>query len=54
MRKHRRPKEKRGKLKCPYCGGTHIYYENAMITGHKYHCKDCDYIGALILEEKGE
>ena len=38
-------------LRCPQCGGTNIYYENALITGYKYHCKDCDYIGALIIEE---
>jgi predicted RNA-binding Zn-ribbon protein involved in translation (DUF1610 family) len=38
-------------LRCPQCGGTNIYYENALITGYKYHCKDCDYVGALIIEE---
>lgn len=38
-------------LRCPQCGGTNLYYENALITGYKYHCKDCDYIGALIIEE---
>jgi predicted RNA-binding Zn-ribbon protein involved in translation (DUF1610 family) len=38
-------------LRCPQCGGTNIYYENALITGYKYHCKDCDYMGALIIEE---
>jgi predicted RNA-binding Zn-ribbon protein involved in translation (DUF1610 family) len=41
-------------LRCPQCGGTNIYYENALITGYKYHCKDCDYIGALIIEEDVE
>lgn len=38
-------------LRCPQCGGTNIYYETGLITGYKYHCKDCDYIGALIIEE---
>ena len=38
-------------LRCPQCGGTDIYYETGLITGYKYHCKDCDYIGALIIEE---
>ena len=38
-------------LRCPQCGGTNIYYENALITGYKYHCKDCQYVGALIIEE---
>ncbi len=41
-------------LRCPQCGGTNIYYETALITGYKYHCKDCDYIGALIIEEDVE
>ena len=35
---------------CPQCGSSDIFYENAMITGAKYHCKACDYIGALVLE----
>ena len=38
-------------LRCPQCGGTNIYYVNALLTGYKYHCKDCDYMGALIIEE---
>lgn len=38
-------------LRCPQCGGTNIVYENALITGYKYHCKDCHYVGALIIEE---
>ena len=53
MRKHKRLKRSSDVvLKCPQCGGANIYYENALITGHKYHCKDCDYIGALVLEEE--
>lgn len=38
-------------LTCPQCGGHDLYYENALITGFKYHCKDCDYIGAFIIEQ---
>ena len=38
-------------LLCPQCGGNELYYENAMITGYKYHCKRCDYIGALVIEQ---
>lgn len=37
--------------KCPKCGGTNIVPEAGFITGYKYHCKDCDYVGSLILEE---
>ena len=41
-------------LRCPQCGGTNVTYETGLITGYKYHCKDCDYIGALIIEEDVE
>jgi predicted RNA-binding Zn-ribbon protein involved in translation (DUF1610 family) len=41
-------------LVCPQCGSSDVYYENAMITGYKYHCKACQYIGALILEKDAE
>ncbi len=37
--------------RCPQCGSSDIIYENALVTGYKYHCKRCDYIGALVLEE---
>ena len=38
-------------LRCPQCGGTNIIYESGLITGYKYNCKDCSYVGALIIEE---
>jgi predicted RNA-binding Zn-ribbon protein involved in translation (DUF1610 family) len=44
-------KRKQQVLRCPQCGSTDIFYESALITGYKYHCKKCDYIGALVLEE---
>lgn len=47
----RKQHKRRTRLVCPQCGGDDIYYEAAMITGHKYHCKSCDYIGAFIIEE---
>ena len=31
-------------LLCPNCGGKELYYEAGLITGYKYHCKDCDMI----------
>ena len=37
-------------LQCPQCGSTDLYYEAGMVTGHKYHCKKCDYIGAFVIE----
>ena len=45
---------KRTRLICPQCGGDDLYYEAGLITGYKYHCKKCDYIGAFIIEEDVE
>ena len=39
-------------LFCPDCGGTDLYYEAGWITGQKYRCKDCTYIGSFVLERK--
>jgi hypothetical protein len=38
-------------LTCPECGSHDLYYEAGLHTGRKYHCKRCDYIGALVIEE---
>jgi predicted RNA-binding Zn-ribbon protein involved in translation (DUF1610 family) len=47
------PKKKRKEtvLTCPQCGSADLYYENALITGYKYHCKRCNYIGAFVIEK---
>ncbi|MFP4185487.1 MAG: hypothetical protein ACOCTN_00430 [Candidatus Natronoplasma sp.] len=37
-------------LECPKCGSRKIFPEAGFITGYKYHCKDCDYVGALVME----
>ena len=37
-------------LTCPQCGSSDLYYEAALITGQKYHCKKCDYIGSFVIE----
>jgi len=39
-------------LTCPQCGSADLYYENALITGYKYHCKKCNYIGAFVIEKE--
>ena len=39
-------------LECPQCHGTDLYYEAALITGYKYHCKTCNYIGAFVIERE--
>jgi len=41
-------------LKCPMCGSTDLYFESGGIAGYVYHCKNCDYIGAFVIEEEIE
>jgi transposase-like protein len=53
MRLTRGPKRHpRGKSvsRCPQCGSVHLVYEAGLVTGQKYHCLDCNYIGSLIVE----
>jgi hypothetical protein len=38
-------------LVCPQCGSADLYYEAGLLTGYKYHCKRCDYIGPLVIEK---
>ncbi|HOT06435.1 MAG: hypothetical protein A4E45_01288 [Methanosaeta sp. PtaB.Bin039] len=35
---------------CPVCGGSDLYYEVGGYTGKLYHCKECQYIGPLVVE----
>jgi len=41
-------------LECPQCHGIDLYYEAGLITGYKYHCKTCNYIGAFVIEREFE
>jgi transposase-like protein len=41
-------------LECPHCHGSDLYYEAGLITGYKYHCKSCDYVGAFVIEREIE
>ncbi len=54
----KKPKDEKRKitkvLTCPECGSADLYYENALITGYKYHCKKCGYIGAFVIEKQIE
>jgi transposase-like protein len=43
--------KKKTVLVCPHCGSASLYYEAGLVTGYKYHCKDCDYVGALVIEK---
>lgn len=42
--------KKKKLLTCPHCGSSDLYYEAGLITGYKYHCKKCHYIGPLVIE----
>ena len=48
-----RHRKRRGKpvLKCPSCGSERIIYDAGLITGQRYHCLACDYVGAFVVEE---
>ena len=37
-------------LECPHCGSMDVFYEAGMITGQKYRCHRCGYLGAFIIE----
>ena len=40
-------------LRCPQCGSDNITYELGLITGYKYFCKDCQYVGPLVIQDSG-
>lgn len=37
-------------LRCPNCGSVRVELAAGQILGQLYHCRDCEYVGALILE----
>jgi len=39
---------------CPVCGRSELYYETGGYVGKVYHCKDCGYMGALVVEADEE
>ena len=39
-------------LRCPQCGSTDLTYELGLITGYKYHCKKCQYVGPLVIQDE--
>ncbi|MCK5024050.1 MAG: TFIIB-type zinc ribbon-containing protein [Thermoplasmata archaeon] len=38
-------------ITCPHCGSADMHYEAGLITGYKYHCNKCDYVGAFVIEK---
>jgi predicted RNA-binding Zn-ribbon protein involved in translation (DUF1610 family) len=48
----RKKDHKRTVLRCPQCGSTDLYYELGLITGYKYHCKNCQYVGPLVIQDE--
>jgi predicted RNA-binding Zn-ribbon protein involved in translation (DUF1610 family) len=46
----KKPKEVVTALVCPDCRGTDVVVHMGFITGRKYECQDCGYLGAFILE----
>ncbi len=38
--------------KCPKCGSSEVNLYMGSETGIKYECKDCGYIGPLVIEEE--
>ena len=39
-------------LRRPDCGSTDIDYEAGLVTGSKYRCQKCAYMGTLVIEEE--
>jgi regulator of RNase E activity RraA len=37
---------------CPQCNSSNVFYEMGGITGAIYHCRECDYIGPVIIERE--
>ncbi|AKB82523.1 hypothetical protein MSBR3_1945 [Methanosarcina barkeri 3] len=39
---------------CPVCGNADLYYEVGGYAGAVYHCKECGYVGAFVIEANEE
>lgn len=39
---------------CPVCGSSDVYYEVGGYVGAVYHCKECGYVGAFVIEANEE
>ena len=41
-------------LLCPQCRSPDLYYEAGLVTGYKYHCRKCNYVGTFVIEKDVE
>ncbi len=41
-------------LICPQCNSTNVTYYMGLKTGVQYQCKECNYVGAFIIERDKE
>lgn len=48
----RRRKNRKTVLRCPQCGSVNLILDAGLITGQRYHCLDCNYVGSLVLQEE--
>jgi predicted RNA-binding Zn-ribbon protein involved in translation (DUF1610 family) len=46
------PKDVVTALICPHCRSTEVYFELGLLTGRKYNCHECGYVGAFVLERR--
>jgi hypothetical protein len=46
----RRRTNRRRVRRCAFCGSDRLVYDTALITGQRYHCLGCDYVGPLVVE----
>jgi len=46
----RRRTNRRFTRRCAFCGSDRVILEAALITGQRYHCLACDYVGPLVVE----
>lgn len=53
MKGAEKKKKERTVLRCPQCGSDNITYELGLITGYKYFCKNCQYVGPLVIQDTG-
>lgn len=44
-------KKPRGRLYCPRCGSSNLFYYLGSYVGQIYECKECGYRGSFVIED---